>query len=82
MIYDLCFAWNWEYDSDFAQLFENACRNKGLSLLQITPDNLESMVQAARLIPTNGFYLLFNGRKKTLSTALTGSGLRVGLRIR
>jgi len=46
MIYDLCFAWNWEYDSDFAQLFENACRNKGLSLLQITPDNLESMVQA------------------------------------
>lgn len=46
MIYDLCFAWNWEYDTDFAQLFENACRNKGLSLLQITPDNLESMVQA------------------------------------
>jgi hypothetical protein len=44
--YDLCLTWNWEYDADFLQLLLTAFQAKGLSLLQITPDNLEaSLVQ-------------------------------------
>jgi len=38
--YDLCLAWNWEYDADFVRLLETACQAHGLSLLQIRPDNL------------------------------------------
>lgn len=38
--YDLCLVWNWEYDLDFVHLLEAACSARGLSLLQITPDNL------------------------------------------
>jgi hypothetical protein len=39
--YDLCLAWNWEYDSDFAHLIEVACGARGMSLLQVTPASLE-----------------------------------------
>ena len=46
MNYDLCITWNWEYDADFVALLEMACRERGLSLLQITPDNLGSAWQA------------------------------------
>jgi hypothetical protein len=42
--YDLCLAWNWEYDADFARLLDAACRSRGLSLLQITPDNLAEVL--------------------------------------
>jgi hypothetical protein len=38
--YHLCLAWNWEYDADLVRLLETACRERGLSLFQITPDNL------------------------------------------
>jgi len=38
--YDLCLTWNWEYDADFVRLLESTCQAHGLSLLQITPDNL------------------------------------------
>jgi hypothetical protein len=38
--YDLCVAWNWEYDTDFIALLEEGCKTKGLSMLQITPTNL------------------------------------------
>jgi hypothetical protein len=38
--YDLCLTWNWEYDADFATLLNLACQSHGLSLLQITPENL------------------------------------------
>ncbi len=44
--YDLCLTWNWEYDADFVKLLDLACRSRGLSLLQITPENLEEMVQS------------------------------------
>jgi hypothetical protein len=44
--YDLCVAWNWEYDVDFIVLFDTACRSHGLSLLQITPDNLADLLQS------------------------------------
>jgi len=39
--YDLCLAWNWEYDADFAHLLEAACVRRSLSFLHITPENLE-----------------------------------------
>jgi hypothetical protein len=44
--YDLCFAWNWEYDADFSQLLAAAAERDGLSMLQVTPANLEAVLQA------------------------------------
>jgi len=44
--YDLCLAWNWEYDADFIVLLDTACRSHGLSLLQVTPDNLVDRLQS------------------------------------
>lgn len=44
--YDLCLAWNWKYDADFAMLVNMACQSQGLSLLQITPDNLGDVLQS------------------------------------
>ena len=44
--YDLCFAWNWEYDADFAYLMVEASERNGLSLLQVTPTNLAEVVRA------------------------------------
>ena len=46
MIYDLCFAWNWEYDADFAALLAAACLQQKVSLLQVTPTNLGETLQA------------------------------------
>ena len=46
MIYDLCFAWNWNYDADFAALLEAACQTHGVSIFQVTPANLEATLQA------------------------------------
>lgn len=42
--YDLCLAWNWEYDHDLVVLLEAACRSRGVSLLQITPDNVADLI--------------------------------------
>jgi hypothetical protein len=39
--YDLCFAWNWEYDRDFVRLLEAACSRVGLALFSVTPENLD-----------------------------------------
>ena len=39
--YDLCFAWNWPYDSDFVELLAQACHAKELSLYLVNPTNLE-----------------------------------------
>jgi len=44
--YDLCLTWNWEYDADFVKLLDLACQSHGLSLLQITPENLLGMMQS------------------------------------
>jgi len=44
--YDLCLAWNWEYDADFVVLLDMSCRSRGLSLLQITPGNLTDLLQS------------------------------------
>jgi hypothetical protein len=42
--YDLCLAWNWEYDADFVQLIEAACTTRGVSLLQVTPQSLSQVL--------------------------------------
>jgi len=44
--YDFCIAWNWEYDADFIALLEIACISRGISVLEITTDNLEDSIQA------------------------------------
>ncbi len=44
--YDLCLAWNWEYDADFVKLLDLACQSHGLSLVQITPENLLFRIQS------------------------------------
>jgi hypothetical protein len=44
--YDLCLTWNWEYDADFVRLLDVACQSHGLSLLQITPQNLLDMMRS------------------------------------
>jgi hypothetical protein len=40
--FDVAVAWNWEYDAEFVRLLENACRQRGLSLLQVIPEALEA----------------------------------------
>jgi hypothetical protein len=40
--YDLCLAWNWEYDRDFVHLLETACGRVGLSFFSVTTENLDS----------------------------------------
>jgi hypothetical protein len=42
--YDLCLAWNWEYDRDFVHLLETACARVGLEAFSVTPDNLDSVL--------------------------------------
>jgi hypothetical protein len=44
--YDLCLAWNWEYDAGFVVLLEEACSSRGLKLLQVTPDSLPVVLEA------------------------------------
>ncbi len=44
--YDLCLAWNWEYDADFVGLLETACSSRGLSLLQATPEAVTDILEA------------------------------------
>jgi hypothetical protein len=43
--YDLCLAWNWEHDADFVKLLDLTFKSRGLSLLQITPENLVNAIQ-------------------------------------
>src|SRR5512139_3037569 len=42
--YDLCVAWNWEYDGDFIAFLEAGCQSKGLKMFQITPQNLAEVL--------------------------------------
>ncbi len=44
--FDLCLTWNWEYDAPFVKVLDLACQSRGLSLLQITPENLLSLMPA------------------------------------
>jgi hypothetical protein len=42
--YDLGVAWNWEYDADFIGILRAACQAQGLSMVEITPGNVEQML--------------------------------------
>jgi hypothetical protein len=42
--YDLCLAWNWEYDADFVNLMEAECKARDISLLQVTPQTLDQVL--------------------------------------
>jgi len=42
--YDLALAWNWQYDAGFVRLMQQACTDHQVSLLQVTPDNLDSIL--------------------------------------
>lgn len=44
--YDMCLAWNWEYDAEFVHLLENACSSQNKVLVKVTPNNLDSMLRA------------------------------------
>jgi hypothetical protein len=43
---DLCLPWYWEYDIDFVHFVEKTCHERGLTLWQITPDNLLESIHA------------------------------------
>jgi hypothetical protein len=43
--YDLCLAWNWEYDADFVAILEAAFVARGLSLWQVTPENITAALE-------------------------------------
>ena len=43
---DLCLPWYWEYDIDFVHFVERACQEQGLTLWQITPENLLESISA------------------------------------
>ncbi len=44
--YDFGISWNWEYDSDFIGLLECACQQNSLTLLNITPYNLNEILHS------------------------------------
>lgn len=44
--YDVGLAWNWEFDADFALLFEQTCQAQGVSLLKITAENIVAVAHA------------------------------------
>jgi hypothetical protein len=46
MQYDLCLPWYWEYDKIFSGMVERACIEEGISLWQVTPDNLLESITA------------------------------------
>ncbi|KAF0106725.1 MAG: hypothetical protein FD146_2317 [Anaerolineaceae bacterium] len=43
---DLCLAWNWEHDAGLARLLDEACARRGLTLLPVTPANLDPVLAA------------------------------------
>lgn len=46
MHFDLCLPWYWEYDVDFVHFVEQACTEQGLTLWQITADNVLESISA------------------------------------
>ncbi len=45
-ILDLAVAWSWEYDAAFIATLRDACAQRGVSLLEVTPANLPSVLEA------------------------------------
>ncbi len=48
-VFDLCFAWNWIYDGDFANILEKACQAENLKIFHATPDIIDQVVQALNI---------------------------------
>jgi hypothetical protein len=44
--YQLCLAWNWEYDADFVHLLDLACQSRGVSFLQVNPETLSDTMRS------------------------------------
>jgi hypothetical protein len=44
--YDLAVAWSWEYDAAFVGILADACRRRGVSMLEITPSSLPAALAA------------------------------------
>ena len=44
--FDLCIAWNWPYDADFVNILEQECQKQGITVVRITPENLDTAYQA------------------------------------
>ena len=44
-VFDLAIAWSWEFDADFVDHVRAACRERNLSLLQITSETLAATLQ-------------------------------------
>ncbi|MCS7229616.1 MAG: hypothetical protein RMJ81_05450 [Candidatus Kryptonium sp.] len=42
-VYHLGIAWEWEYDFDFVNLIESKCKEKGISVCLISPENLKDI---------------------------------------
>jgi len=47
-IVDLAIAWNWECDGPFVGMIREACARRGLSVAEITSENLEAFLGRAR----------------------------------
>ena len=57
--YDLCLAWNWEYDADFVRLIEAACNTRSMSILHVRPETLGQVLAGLENGETN-FSVLFD----------------------
>jgi hypothetical protein len=56
--YDLCLAWNWEYDADFVAILEAACSARGLNLWQVAPANITAVLEMLSAAETTFFSFL------------------------
>jgi len=61
---------NWEFDADFVQLLDEACQKRQLTLLQVTPENVEAVKQAlaAGEVQYRAFYDRGLGRRSGFSS--------------
>jgi hypothetical protein len=66
MRYDLCLPWYWEYDDAFAGMVECACKEEGISLWQIKPDNLLESITALYKGVTTFKTLLHRGQGEAI----------------
>lgn len=46
--FSLALAWNWEFDADFISLIEEECRLRNISTYQITPGNVNNVIECVR----------------------------------
>lgn len=44
ILHDLCLARNWEHDADFARVLDSACAARGLTLLDVSAQNLDDVL--------------------------------------